>query len=134
MAEASPTARDDPRLDRVVPPAILVVDDERDIADALTDLLFEEGYAVCTAYDGQEALRLVRAEPPDLVLSDVMMPKVNGPALIQRLRRDGYHLPVILMSAVYADVDLPGVRFIAKPFNLDHVLSVVERVLADGIG
>jgi FixJ family two-component response regulator len=59
---------------------------------------------------------------------------VNGPALIQRLRRDGYDLPVILMSAVYADVDLPGVRFIAKPFNLDHVLSVVERVLADGIG
>ncbi len=112
-----------------MPPAILVVDDEHDIADALADLFYEEGYAVCTAYDGQEALRLVQQDPPDVVLSDVRMPKVTGPALVQRLQRQGYEMPVILMSAIYADVDLPGVRFIPKPFDLDHVLSVVEHVL-----
>lgn len=109
---------------------ILVVDDEPIIRNLLAELLFDEGFRVRTAPDGQQALDQVAFEPPDLIISDVAMPKMDGPTMVDRLRARGDGTPVILISAHYAGVDLPGVRFIPKPFDIDHLTAMVVRSLA----
>jgi len=108
---------------------ILVVDDERTLADVLADFLEDEGYRVSKARDGLSAFELAMREPPDLVLSDVHLPHLDGIGLVRRLRAAGRAVPVILMSAVYADTGFPGVRFVAKPFDLDHLLTVIREAL-----
>jgi two-component system alkaline phosphatase synthesis response regulator PhoP len=108
---------------------ILVVDDERTICDLLADLFEDEGFDVRRAYDGSTALALAEHERPDLILSDVMMPGLDGVTLTRHLRDRGLRTPVVLMSAVYADIDLPHVRFVPKPFDVDDILAVVERLL-----
>src|SRR5215217_4950573 len=107
---------------------ILIVDDERVICDLLAELLEEEGYQVVRAYDGMSGLAAAELHRPDLILSDIMMPGIDGVTLIQRLRDRGVRAPAVLMSAVYSDVDLPRVRFIPKPFDVDDILNVVERL------
>ncbi len=111
---------------------VLIVDDDPPIAALLADLLQNEGYAVRCAHDGQAALDIIEREPPGLIVTDIMMPKIDGLTLTNRLRRRGDGTPVVLMSAVYADVDIPGVRFVPKPFDLDYIVAVVERVFAEG--
>jgi two-component system response regulator VicR len=113
----------------VMPRLILVVDDDRPIADVIGDLLRDEGYDVRIAYNGQAALQDIERRPVDLVLSDVMMPKLDGPGLVRSLRERGDPVPVILMSAVYQDVDLPGVEFVPKPFDVGHLAALVARVI-----
>lgn len=112
-----------------MPRTILVVDDDRPIAEALAGLLCEEGYEVRIAYDGQAALREFERRPVDLILSDVSMPRLDGPALVRRLRERGRSVPVILMSAVYQDVDIPGVAFVPKPFDIGRVADLVARAV-----
>jgi DNA-binding response OmpR family regulator len=107
--------------------SVLIVDDDRAIVAALADLLRDEGYQVRTAFDGLSALAESELEPPDLVLSDIAMPRLNGMALAQRLRERG--VPVVLLSAAVSDPRLADVPFIAKPFDLDHVLGLVERMV-----
>jgi DNA-binding response OmpR family regulator len=109
--------------------SILVVDDDHDIAQILTELLTEEGYRVRCTFDGQAALREIAQDPPDLVLADVVMPQLDGVTLANQLRPPDSGIPVILISAVYDDVDVPGVHFLAKPFDLDALLRVVTRIL-----
>ena len=111
------------RIDRTV----LIVDDDRHIVELLAGLLEDEGYAVRKAYDGMGALQEAAIAPPDLVLSDVAMPRLNGIALAQRLRERG--IPVVLLSAAVADARLPGVPYLPKPFDVDRILEVVGRVL-----
>ena len=110
---------------------VLVADDDPVILGFLAALLADEGYAVRCAFDGREALAKLARERVDLVVSDVMMPRLDGVALTQTLRERGDRTPVVLMSAAYADVDLPGVRFVPKPFDLDQMVAVVERALAE---
>jgi DNA-binding response OmpR family regulator len=109
--------------------AILVVDDDRPICDLLADLFADEGYDVSRAYEGLTAFALAERRHPDLVLTDVMMPGLDGVSLIRRLRDHGVRAPVLLMSTFYADVDLPRVRCISKPFDLDDLLVIVRRTL-----
>jgi CheY-like chemotaxis protein len=111
---------------------VLVVDDERFIVDLLAEVLAEEGYRVRTAYDGEAALRDVLIVPPDLVLSDVAMPHLNGIELAHRLSQQG--IPVILMSAAVSNPRTPGVGFIPKPFDLDQILDLVAEHLQNGKG
>lgn len=106
---------------------VLIVDDERHIVEVLAQLLEDEGYAVRRAYDGETALRHVEEEPPDLVLSDVAMPRLGGIELAERLA--ARQIPVVLMSAAVTDPRLPGVAFVPKPFDLDHILDVAEDLL-----
>src|SRR5688500_3133411 len=82
-------------------PTILVVDDEPQIVDLLTSALEDEGYQVACAYDGEQAWNLVHQQPPDLIISDVSMPRLDGLDLVRRLRRCWQlaRTPVILMSA-----------------------------------
>jgi CheY-like chemotaxis protein len=106
---------------------IIVVDDEPALRSVLTDLFIDAGYQVRQAADGHEALSVVEQEPPDVVVSDVSMPNLNGAELAARLRARG--VPVVLLSAVYDLVDVPGVRFIRKPFELDDLLDAVASLL-----
>ena len=111
---------------------VLIVDDEPAITDLLAALFEDEGYAVRRAHDGHAALDEIARDPPGLVVTDVMMPRLDGLTLTNRLRQRGDRTPVVLMSAVYADVDIPGVRFVPKPFDLDYIVAVVGRVFEDG--
>src|SRR5215218_6611653 len=95
-----------------VMPTVLIVEDEPVIRELMAILLEEEGYLVVLAEDGLEALETVEQHPVDLVLSDVKMPRLDGASLARRLCERADPLPVVLMSAVYAEVDLPGVRFL----------------------
>src|SRR5947209_3988008 len=80
---------------------ILVVDDEQPVVDLLTDMLEDEGHTVIPAYNGRTALEIVAHQAVDLVISDVMMPFVDGVQLCKRVREehDRRSLPIILMSA-----------------------------------
>jgi CheY-like chemotaxis protein len=106
-------------------PTVLVVEDE----EVVTDLLQDEGYAVRQAADGLQAIDELEVDDVDLVLSDVRMPRLDGPSLARRLRGRGHAIPVVLMSAADVEVDLPGVRFLPKPFDRDHLLHVVGSAL-----
>jgi len=109
---------------------ILIVDDESDIRDILGDALVDEGYRVACAADGQEALELVAAEVPDLIVSDIKMPRVHGLTLIERVRELGHTMPVVLIST-WTPPDRPGVQFVAKPFDLDDITAAIELSLGD---
>ena len=106
--------------------ALLVVDDIDDNRFALTRRLAREGYKnLTTAADGQEALELLNSRPFDLVLLDIMMPKLNGYEVLERMKADGglRHIPVIMISAideldsVIRCIELGAEDYLPKPFN-----------------
>jgi len=111
--------------------AILVVDDDHAVVEVLVELLDEAGYRVRSAVDGQAALQEIARTAPDLVLADVMMPKLDGVSQARRMRTLGWTMPVVLMSAVYAYVDVPGLPFVPKPFDLDGLLQVIAHAFDD---
>ncbi len=120
---------------------ILVVDDDPFIRALLAAWLQDAGYGVVSAGDGQQALDLVRRERPDLLLLDLMMPKLDGYGVARWLRHqeETCGLPIIVLSAdVRAPQKLTGVRvdgFISKPFDLDEVLArVSEHVPLEQLG
>ena len=110
---------------------ILVCDDEKDIVSALTIYLTTAGYQVFPAYDGTEALDLLRREDIHLVLLDIMMPKLDGIAALTRLR-EASNVPVILLTAKSEDTDkIQGLNlgaddYVTKPFNPVEVLARVK--------
>ncbi|WP_373047735.1 response regulator transcription factor [Vulgatibacter sp.] len=113
------------------PRRILVVEDDGSITEVLGDLLRSEGYRVETAEDGQAGLSAILRQPPDLLLLDVMMPRMSGPELLVQLRALGLdRFPVVLMSAAPPPdhVALGAAAFVAKPFDLDEVVALVERL------
>ena len=113
---------------------ILVCDDEKDIVSALTIYLTTAGYQVFPAYDGTEALDLLRREDIHLVLLDIMMPKLDGIATLTRLR-EASNVPVILLTAKSEDTDkIQGLNlgaddYVTKPFNPVEVLARVKSQL-----
>lgn len=115
---------------------ILLVDDEPAILETLAGMLTDEGYRCVTATDGKEGLETLAKERPDLVITDVMMPALDGRDLLRAMRADAQlrEIPVIMMSAA------PGIEgvdrldhdaFLAKPFDFDRLLATVAR-LVDG--
>lgn len=111
---------------------ILVLDDEREIAEVIALYLRNEGYEVELAFTGREALRKVEAESPVLALLDVMLPDTDGFAVLQKIR-ESYRFPVIMLTAKTEDTDkitgltLGADDYIPKPFN---PLELVARVKA----
>ena len=117
---------------------MLVVDDDPVIL-RLLEVNFElEGIRVTTAVDGAEGLRRVRVDHPDVVISDIMMPNVNGLELLAALKRapDTMNLPVILLSAkaqvadVQRGMDLGADDYVTKPFDPLELIARVYDVLA----
>ncbi len=114
--------------------SILVCDDERDIVAALEIYLTAEGYKVLKAYNGSEALRLVRKEEVHLMLLDIMMPVMDGLDTMRRLREFS-NIPVLLLTAKSEDADkIAGLNlgaddYITKPFNPTEVAARVRANL-----
>lgn len=108
--------------------SVLVVDDESDIREAVSEVLADEGYAVYGAGDGAEALRKARAFHPHLVLLDLMMPGMNGWEFRAAQRGDPElrDIPVVVLSALGRVSGMEAADFIQKPFDLDRLLSAVR--------
>ena len=113
---------------------ILVVEDDKNIADLLQLYLEKEGYAVTVAADGSEGLHKFRTIGPDLVLLDVMMPVMDGYELVKMIRAES-KTPVIMLTAkAQTDDKVVGLRsgaddYITKPFEMKEVLARIEAVL-----
>lgn len=113
---------------------ILICDDEKDIVSALKIYLEAEGYRTLAAYDGQQALELLESNSVQLVLMDVMMPRMDGITAIARLREQ-HNLPVILLTAKGEDTDkVLGLNvgaddYVVKPFNPVELLARVRSQL-----
>lgn len=106
--------------------SVLVVDDDPSIREFLTFLLEDYGFRVSSARDGVEALRAVEAESPSVVVTDLMMPRMDGFELIDRLRRHSCVRAIIAMSAVTAAGQRAAAdAFLPKPFD---VLDLVECI------
>lgn len=113
-------------------PTILVVDDERSVLQMVSEVLEDEDLHILTAASGQEALAVATREHPDLIITDLMMPEVNGRVLCELLRAHPKtaNIPVLLMTAAYA-IQAPEefAGIILKPFDIDDFLSQVRRHL-----
>ncbi len=113
---------------------VLVAEDDLHIRQGLMDVLTNEGYAVVGAADGEEALALYRAESPDILCLDIMMPGMNGYDLCKRIRRDDPHTPIIFISAKSEEIDrvlgleLGADDFIIKPFGVREVVARIRAV------
>lgn len=103
----------------------LVVDDEFYIVDLLAEILADEGYHVLRAYDGQSALAVAEKHRLDLVIADVMMPRMNGVTMAQHLRQRFGPLHIVLMSAAVTQVPAEF-DFIAKPFDINELLEKLD--------
>ncbi|MEM9558605.1 MAG: response regulator [Acidobacteriota bacterium] len=116
-------------------PKVLVVDDEPNIVLSLEFLLRQEGYRVEVARDGDEALRRARAEPPDLVLLDVMLPDCSGFDVCRHLRDLQPAPRVILLTARGRSVErlrgleLGADRYVTKPFSTRDLMAVIRETL-----
>jgi DNA-binding response OmpR family regulator len=108
---------------------LLVVEDDRMLGEALVLLFRTEGYDVRYARDGVDALTAVDSEVPDVIVSDVMMPRLDGHELVASVRGRGFSTPIVLISANHAAPRHPGVSFLAKPFDVDRLLELVDEVM-----
>ncbi len=121
-----------------MPNKILVVDDEKAIVDILRYNLTREGYLVVTASDGEEGLELYEKEKPDLVLLDIMMPKVDGIQVCKTIRNK-YHTPIIMLTARAEEVDkvlgleLGADDYVTKPFSVRELMARVKANLRRNI-
>ena len=115
-------------------PLVLVVEDELNLSEVLEAYLRRDGFRTERATDGESALRLFRAAKPDLILLDVMMPKLDGFEVLRKVREAG-DTPIIMVTARVEDVDkLVGLRmgaddYVVKPFNPPEVVERVKAVL-----
>jgi len=114
---------------------ILVVDDEKEIRQLLQEFLEKNGYAVLTAEDGQQALQLAGERRPDMVVTDLLLPKEHGIELMQAIK-DQFFLPIIAMSGIYrkeegagrvGDVFIEG--YFEKPLDLEGLLACIRSIL-----
>ena len=110
---------------------ILVVDDEKPIADILQFNLVKEGYRVICAYDGEEALQKVEEEQPDLMLLDIMLPKRDGMEVCREVRKK-YNFPIIMLTAKGSEIDkvlgleMGADDYVTKPFSTRELIARVK--------
>ena len=113
---------------------ILVVDDNKEIVYSISELLKYEGYNTVKAYDGMEALKALEEKRIDLILLDVMMPRMNGLSALMKLR-ENYHIPVIILSAKTEESDkvsglmLGADDYVEKPYNPAELTARVKAHL-----
>jgi DNA-binding response OmpR family regulator len=128
-----------------MPATILVVDDDPDILDAVTLILESQGYHVVTAQNGLEGLAQIKAEEPDLMILDLLMPKMDGFALFKELQDPEWlkykDMPILILSSVREEasrrryeletgVELGMADYIEKPFSPDVLLKRVGEIIS----
>jgi DNA-binding response OmpR family regulator len=117
---------------------VLVVEDDPSIALGLRINLEKEGYVVRVEVDGEAGLEAARSTSPDLLILDVMLPNKNGLEVLQTLRREGFAMPIIVLSARTGEMDkvagleLGAEDYVAKPFSLAELLARVRAALRRG--
>ena len=111
---------------------VLIVDDEKSISDILDYNLKKDGYETCCAYDGPSAIDMARAENPDLILLDIMLPGIDGFEVCRTLRGEGNNVPIIMLTAREEETDkVFGLEngaddYITKPFSMRELLARVK--------
>jgi DNA-binding response OmpR family regulator len=125
----------------IMPGKILIVDDEVHIRmlleQTLEELEEESGVEILSAQNGEEGLELIRSQKPDVVFLDIMMPKLNGYEVCQRVKEDpeAANIGIVLLTAKGQEVDrrqgleLGASRYMTKPFDPDEVLRVAKELL-----
>ncbi|HET6596178.1 MAG TPA: response regulator [Anaerolineales bacterium] len=117
---------------------ILIVEDVPDILRLLEETLKFKGYRAVTAVNGQEALEKIQQERPALIITDIMMPKLDGFGLVHRLRinPETREIPVIFLTATYVALEdkafalnIGATRFIEKPVNFEHFLGTIHELM-----
>jgi len=114
---------------------ILIIEDETPMRTALTDLLTGEGYRAFSAADGETGLRRAVDEKPDLILLDIMMPKLDGFAVCGELRRLGREMPVLMLTAKgqiedrVVGLDAGADDYLVKPFSTEELLARIRALL-----
>jgi DNA-binding response OmpR family regulator len=116
---------------------ILVVDDEPGVVKLVSVVLAREGYEVIGAFDGEEALKRLAEEKPDLVVLDIAMPGMDGWEVCTRIKENPKHkdIPVIMLTALghlseeFRGLKMGAVKYIVKPFNTKDLVVAVDKVL-----
>lgn len=116
---------------------VLIVEDQQSLANQLADKLRSEGYSVLISLDGEDGLEKVRSEHPDLIVLDIMLPKLDGLSLCRIVRRDAAtaHIPIIMLTARGSEVDkIVGLEsgaddYVVKPLALGEFLARVRAVM-----
>jgi DNA-binding NtrC family response regulator len=116
---------------------ILLVDDESDVLSMMADVLGDEGFTTHAVADGEEALRLLQQRRFGVVVSDIMMPRINGLRLLEAIKRLDASVPVILVTG-FATRELSedalrkgAVRVLEKPFTGDQFVAAIREALGD---
>ena len=115
---------------------LLLVEDERDLNQSLTKLLKKNQFSVDSAFDGQEALDYLAVGDYDVIILDVMMPRMDGFQFIQRLRRDNHKVAVLMLTARDAledrikGLDLGADDYVTKPYNMKELLLRIKAILS----
>jgi len=113
---------------------ILIVDDEKPIVDSIKYTLYKEGYDVVVSYDGEDALEKFKKENPDLIILDIMLPKLSGLEVCRIIRRTS-NVPIIMLTAKGEDMDkvigleLGADDYVSKPFSLRELVARIKAVL-----
>ena len=118
-------------------PKILIVDDDADLQEILKDSFEAEGYFVRTADDGERALEIIEQNPPDVVVLDFRMPKVNGLEVLKRIKGVNPGLPVIMITAYGRELNVSELTkegmytLLIKPLDPNRVRMCVEKALEE---
>jgi CheY-like chemotaxis protein len=124
------------------PGYVLIVEDVPDILRLLEETLKFKGYQAVTASNGQEALEIIRHQRPSLVITDIMMPKLDGFGLVHRLRinPETRDIPVIFLTATYVALEdkafalnIGATRFIEKPVNFERFLETIQELMTSEV-
>lgn len=119
-----------------MPQKVLVIDDEKEVNDILSDFLSPRGYSVVWAMDGNDGLRKFDAEDPDIVVCDLKMPNKTGFEFLKELRRSRRWVPVIILTAmtepasILKGYDLEADYYITKPIDLNETLKAIQIMLS----
>jgi len=116
---------------------ILIVEDSKNTSGVLKEVLESEGYIVCLAGDGVAGIAMARREKPDLILLDLLLPKLNGYEVCNSVKRDNLtrHIPILVISTMDSPESLEKIKFcgaqnfMKKPYNLDDLLGEIKRLL-----
>ncbi|NPV68735.1 MAG: response regulator transcription factor [Anaerolineae bacterium] len=116
---------------------IVVVEDDRVLAETLAENLTQEGHKVTTVADGETAYQKIVAKPPDLIILDVMLPRLDGLSLCRMIRREPTtsHIPIIMLTARSSEVDkIVGLEsgaddYVVKPFGLGELLARIRAIM-----
>ena len=114
---------------------ILIVEDEKSLADIIKKGLEEEGYAVDVAYNGEDGLFMAENEPSDLIMLDIMLPVIDGMTILKRIRKTGIKTPVLMLTAKDALMDkVSGLDsgaddYLTKPFLFEELLARIRALL-----